>query len=260
MNYEIFKNVALYANYSSTFESPTLNELSNNPDGMGGFNANLAPQQAQSFEIGTKGRIAVSKGRDETDGIKGLHFDVAVFHIETKNDLVPYQIAGQTGKTFYRNAGETLRKGIEIGLTYPILKGLTAHLTQTFSDFQYKTYAVNTTVFDGKTLPGIPKTQTQIELRYAHSKGFFAILQARNVGQVFANDDNTASADSYSVVNVRLGSVFSLKFMTIEPFFGINNLTDTHYIANVLLNAASDRFFEPAALRYFFGGIKFRLK
>ena len=249
INYEIFKNTSVYTNYSSTFESPTLNELSNNPDNTGGFNPSLAPQQATSFEIGSKGRIT-----------EGVRFDLALYQIETKNDLVPYQITGQTGKTYYRNAGTTLRKGLEIGLNWKIIESITAYYTQTFSNFTYKTYSVNTTSFDGKILPGIPKTNTQLELRYTHPKGFFAIVQGRNVSKVYANDANTAIADGYNVLNLRFGYEISVKSFEIEPFFGVNNLTNTNYIANVQLNAASDRFFEPASLRYIFGGLKIRVK
>lgn len=256
INYEFVKNASVYANYSSTFESPTLNELSNNPDNSGGFNPILEPQQAKSFEIGTKGKLSLRNSKNT----EGVRFDLALFQITTENDLVPYQIVGQTGKTFYRNAGKTLRKGLEIGLNYTIIEGLTAYYTQTFSNFTYKTYSVNTTNFDGKILPGIPKTNTQIELRYTPAKGFFASIQGRNVSRVYANDSNTALADGYSVLNLRLGNTFTIKDFQIEPFVGVNNLTKTNYIANVQINAQSDRYFEPAALQYFFGGVKLRVK
>jgi iron complex outermembrane recepter protein len=248
VNYQITQKAALYANYSSTFESPTLNELSNNPDNTGGFNPNLQPQSAQSYEIGAKGKIT-----------EGVRFDVAVYQIETKNDVVPYQITGQANKTFFRNAGATTRKGVELGLTITILEGLNAYLTHTFSDFKYKTYSVNTTIFDGKTLPGIPKNNTQVELRYFHPKGFFAMVQGRRVGDVYANDANTSFADTYMVLNARIGHHFSVKRLGIEPFLGINNVTNTAYIANVQINATGDRFFEPATTRYFFGGLKMNI-
>jgi iron complex outermembrane recepter protein len=249
INYEFVENASIYANYSSTFESPTLNELSNNPENTGGFNANLQPQQAKSYEIGSKGKIT-----------EGVRFDVAVFKIETENDLVPYQITGQTGKTFFRNAGKTARKGIELGLSFPMNEHLMFHYTHTISDFKYKTYSVNTTVFDDKILPGIPKTNAQFELRYSGIKDFFASIQGRIVSKVYANDANTALADGYSALNLRLGQTFTIKDFQCEPFLGVNNLTNTNYIANVQINAQSDRYFEPATLRYFFGGIKLRIK
>ncbi len=253
VSYSFAKKASVYANYSSTYESPTLNELSNNPDNTGGFNPTLKPQQAQSVEIGTKGNFSNGTSKD-------VHFDVALFRIETQNDLVPYQITGQTGKTFYRNAGKTLRKGLEIGVNYTFTEGVTAYYTQTFSNFKYETYSVNTTSFDGNVLPGIPKTHGQLELRYTPKNGFFAIVQGRYVGKVQANDANTAAADAYTVLNIRLGHTFSIKTCEIEPFLGVNNLTNTAYIANVQINAQSNRYFEPATLRYFFGGLKLRLK
>jgi iron complex outermembrane recepter protein len=249
VSYEFIKNASVYANYSSTFESPTLNELSNNPDNTGGFNPNLAPQQAQSYEIGTKGKIT-----------EGVLFDVAVFKIETENDLVPYQISGQTGKTYFRNAGKTERKGVEIGFSYPINPCLTFHYTHTISDFRYKTYSVNTTVLDDKILPGIPKTNAQFELRYAENNGLFVSTQGRIVSKVYANDANTALANGYSLINIRLGYTISARDFQIEPFMGVNNVTNTNYIANVQINAQNDRYFEPATLRYFFGGFKLRIK
>jgi iron complex outermembrane recepter protein len=223
--------------------------LSNNPDNTGGFNPTIAPQQAKSYEIGAKGKYT-----------EGGHFDVALFKIETENDLVPYQITGQTGKTFFRNAGKTERKGIEVGFSYPFTKVLTFYYTHTFSDFKYKTYSVNTTNFDGKILPAIPKINAQAELRYTGTKGFFVSIQGRFVDKVYANDANTASADGYTILNLRLGHTFTIKDVQIEPFFGINNAMNTNYIANVQINAQSDRFFEPATLRYFFGGLKLRIK
>ena len=248
INYELMPNTSIYANYGSTFESPTLNELSNNPSNIGGFNADLQPQTAHSLEVGLKGQIT-----------EGVYLDVALFRIGTENDVVPYQIAGQAGKTFYRNAGKTLRRGVELGFNCQITRHLTAYLTHTSSDFTYKTYAVNTTNYDGKLLLGIPKTNTQLELRYAHPKGFFASFTGRNVSEVFANDANTASATDYSVFNCRLGHTFSMRGWAIEPFLGVNNLNNARYFAHVQLNAQGDRFFEPAALRYAFGGVKLRL-
>lgn len=249
LHYRFATAASLYANYGTSFESPTLNELGNNPAGTGGFNPTLLPQQARSVEIGAKGIVA-SKFR----------YDLAVFQIETENDIVPYQIVGQTGKTFYRNAGKTQRRGLEIGLSWQILQGLTAYGTQTFSNFKYKVYTVNGNDFEGKALPGIPATNTQLELRYLHPKGFFAMVQGRHVGKIFANDGNTAIAGAYAVLNGRIGHTFTVKGWQVEPFIGVNNITGAEYMANVQINAQSDRYFEAAALQYFFGGVKIRVR
>ncbi len=246
LSFLIKNNVSVYTNFGTSFETPTLNELGNNPEATGGFNNALLPQRAQSFEIGTKwgGRT---------------RFDIALFHIQTTNDVVPYQIAGQAGKTFFRNAGKTTRDGIEIGVSQIITSSFVIYYTQTFSQFRYKSYTVNDVSFADKTLPGIPGFYGQLELRYQPARRWFAVVQGRYVGKVWANDANSAQADAYALVNVRVGYVWQIKTHQIEPFIGGNNLTGTRYMANVQINAQGDRYFEPGPPQYFFGGVKFRL-
>lgn len=254
LNYALTNQAALYANYSTSFESPTLNELSNNPDGSGGFNSGLAPQTARSVEIGGKGRLAFSNPD------KGLQFDVAVFQIETENDVTPYQLDGQPGKTYFRNAGKTSRTGVELGLNMPLTAHLQVYFTQTISQFRYKTYQVNSLVYDGNRLPGIPKLHSQLELRYERPRGLFGWVQVRQVGRVYANDANSAIAPAYTLANLRLGYHLQLKrYLWIEPFAGANNLTDVRYMANVQLNAGGERYFEPGTGRYWLAGVKFRI-
>ena len=141
----------------------------------------------------------------------------------------------------------------------PLNTAWTFYYTHTISDFKYKTYSVNTTTFDNKVLPGIPKNSVQLELRYAGAKGFFVSIQGRIVSKIYANDANTALADGYALLNLRFSKTMTLKGCAFEPFLGINNLTNINYIANVQINAQSDRYFEPATLQYVFGGLKFRL-
>lgn len=248
ISYSVLENASVYTNFATSFETPTLNELGNNPEGTGGFNPGLLPQRAQSFEAGAKGYF-----------LKNTRFDLAAFHILTTNDIVPYQIAGQTGKTFYRNAGKTVRNGIELGVSQVITPSFTVHYTQTFSKFHYQTYTANGTIYDDKTMPGIPVTHAQLELRYTPQQHWFAIVQGRYVSKVFANDANTADANAYSLLNLRVGYVFVFHSHQIEPFAAVNNLTGSRYMGNVQINAQSDRYFEPAALQYFYGGVKFRL-
>ncbi|MBL7827798.1 MAG: TonB-dependent receptor [Saprospiraceae bacterium] len=241
INYRVTPSVALYGNYANTYETPSLNELSNNPAGTGGFNPALSPQEAQSLEIGCKGFLQMTKSG------KGVKFDLAIFQIESKNDLAPYQIEGQPGKTYFRNIGQTRRRGIEIGASYPLARFLKIQATHTFSDFTFKKYLVNTTDYSGKFMPGIPRNSTQLELRYTGAKGLFFNLQTGIVQKVYANDANSAFAAGYKLINLRIGKNIKWHQLSLEPYLGLNNITDASYMANVQLNAANDRFFEPGA-------------
>lgn len=239
---------SLFANVSTNFETPSLNDLSNNPTGMGGFNPNLSPQKSRNYELGYKGILG-----------KKFRADLSVFYIEVEDEIVPYQLANQVGRTYFRNAGLSERKGLEMGLTYKIRSGLTTFFNYTYSDFQYKSYQTTAGKFDGNTLPGIPKHNIYGEIRYFPRIGIYAIAQVRSISKLYADDANLTTNKGYATVNLRVGYRQQLKHLVIEPFIGINNLFNEIYNANVQINATANRYFEPASGTFAFGGLTVRV-
>ena len=238
---------SIYTNISTNFETPSLNELSNNPSGTGGFNPILKPQQSRNYEVGYKEILG-----------KKFRVDASIFYIEVTDEIVPYQLAGQVGRTYFRNAGLSERKGLELGLTYKIRAGLTTYFNYTYSNFQYKTYQTTAGNFDGNILPGIPKHNIYGEIRYFPRTGLYAITQLRSIGKIYANDANTVINDSYFTVNFRAGYQYKIKDLQFEPFVGVNNLLNEIYNANIQINATANRYFEPAQGSFVFGGISLR--
>jgi iron complex outermembrane recepter protein len=238
---------AIYTNISTNFETPSLNELSNNPSGTGGFNPNLNPQKSKNYELGYKGILG-----------KKFRADVSLFYIEVEDEIVPYQIAGQVGRTYFRNAGLSERKGLELGLTYKIMAGLTTFFNYTYSDFQYKSYQTTVGKFDGNILPGIPKHNIYGEIRYFPKIGLYTIAQIRSISKIYADDANSAQNEGYLTVNLRAGYHYKIGNLHLEPFVGVNNLLNEIYNANVQINATANRYFEPAQGSFLFGGISLR--
>lgn len=241
----------LYANIASNFETPTLTELSANPSNLGGFNPDLKPQRSLNYELGTK--LLVNER---------LGLDIALFQINLQDELVPYQLASAPGRTFFRNAGKSLRKGIEAALNLRIEEGLFLTLNYTYSDFSYQDYTANGVSFAGNAQPAVPKHHLFSILQWAHRSGFFIAAQARSISQVFVNDANNATAASNTLVSARAGHAFQLgKNWRIEPFAGINNIFGTEYTGNILLNAVANRFYEPGvAQATYYGGLKLSWK
>jgi iron complex outermembrane receptor protein len=240
---------AIFANISTNFETPSLNELTNNPTGLGGFNPDLNPQKSRNYEVGYKGILG-----------KKFRADISLFHIEVEDEIVPFQLANQVGRTYFRNAGLSERKGLEMGLTYKIRSGLTTYFNYTYSDFKYKNYATTVGKFDGNTLPGIPKHNIYGEIRYFPRIGLYAIAQIKSIGELYADDANLTKNNSYATVNLRVGYRKQIKNLTIEPFIGINNLFNEIYNANIQINATANRYFEPAAGSFVFGGLTVRVE
>ncbi len=241
--YSYKSNNSIYANISTSFETPTLNELSNNPSGTGGFNPNLQPQEATNYEIGFKGILS-----------RKLRYEIALFTIAVSNEILPFELEDFPGRDFFQNAGSTNRNGIETSFNFNLTKGLTAYLNYTYSDFSFEEFED----FEGNVLPGIPKHSTFAAISYASKNGFFATIQSRFIGSIYTSNDNSVSDNSYTVVNLNLGYNKVFKKMTVEPFLGVNNLLDEAYNDNIRINAFGARYFEPAPGLNVYGGLKIR--
>jgi iron complex outermembrane recepter protein len=82
-----------------------------------------------------------------------------------------------------------------------------------------------------------------------------ASIDVLYVSDVYVDDANTETNDAYTVSNVRLGYDYAWQHWLFGPFFGIQNLFDATYNANVRINAFGGRYFEPAPKRNIYGGI-----
>lgn len=248
VSYAFAKAITPYFSLSSSFETPSLAELSNNPENDTGFNEDLKPQKATNYEIGIKGVIS---GR--------LRYQAAFFHIATIDDLVPFELEQFPDREFFRNAGSTTRYGIEVEGTLRTLTTANGRLDTTFSytysDFTYEDFQTSEDNFSGNTLPGIPKHVGSLGLSYNHESGFSASLTSNFVGEQFAQDSNETVVEGYELINFRASYETGFREITMQPYFGVNNLLDQEYTDNVRINAFGGRFFEPAPGLNVFGGI-----
>ncbi len=249
VSYNLNQKFNPFTRFSTSFETPTLSELSANPIGVEGFNENLKPQQAVNFEIGVKGLIN-----------SRLQYEVAAFQIQTTNEILSFELEQLPDRDFFRNAGKTLRNGFEAAVKYSPKKSWQFAGNYSFSDFRFKDYATGGTVFDDQKLPGIPIHSGAISIRYISQKGAFFKLTGLQVGKLFANDTNTVEVENYTLLNFNLGYELEMKKMKWIPFFGVNNLLNSKYNDNIRINAFGSRFYEPAAGINVFGGVRVRIR
>ena len=245
LGFALTENVRLYSNISSGFETPTTTELAN-PNG-GGFDQSLEAQESTNYEVGIK-------------SLSGRHrYEVALFSIDVKNELIPYELESQQGRTFYRNAGESSRKGIELAYATRLGHGFEFSSALTWSDFEFERFSsANGDAFDGKLIPGIPEHLLHLEISWFGKNGHYFTWDANVAGSLYADNANQTKVDSYTVSNLRLGLEKLVGNWEISPFFGVNNLFDEEYNSNVRINAFGSRYYEPAPERNIYGGIAVR--
>ncbi|HXT15112.1 MAG TPA: TonB-dependent receptor [Gemmatimonadaceae bacterium] len=238
---------SLYANIGSAFETPTTTELGNQADGSAGLNRDLKPQYSTTYEVGGKG-IVLSR----------VQYDVAVFDTEVRDELIPFEVPGGAGRTYYRNAGRTRRQGFELEGGTDV-GSVTFTTSYAFSNFRFRDFVNGAAQFAGNHIPGIPEHQLQAAATYHIGRGF-VVAEGISKSQVFVNDANAASAPSFGILNLRGGATAVFGRPWLSPVVGVQNLFDKHYIGSVAVNAAgatvaATKFYEPAPGRTWYVGL-----
>lgn len=238
--------LAVYANVATAFETPTTTELANRPDGVGGLNPDLQPQRTTSWEAGAKGQIG-TRGR----------WGTAAYHARVRDALIPFEVAGQHGRQFFRNAGSTTHRGVEAYGEWVPTSALRARLAYTWTDARFRRYVVGGDTLDGNRVPGVAPHRLDARLAWGGATGAFAEVDARFVAPIPVDDRNRSESAAYTVADLRAGwTGVRLGGVRTTPFVGISNLFDRRYNSSVVVNAFGGRFFEPGPARTLYVGVE----
>ena len=243
----ILKNISIYSNISSNFETPTLNELSNNPNGEVGFNEKLNPQLSKQFEFGLKGFNNL------------LTYNLALFIIDIKNEFIPYEIERLPGRNFFRNSGRSKRNGFELSFNIDISNTLKFYTSYTFSNFKYINFHLIDRNYDNNYMPGIPKNLFYSQIFSKNKSGFNYKLIFRFNDKIYLDDSNTNFTNSTSILDLRITNDFNFIQNQFKFIFGVNNILNQKYYSNIRINAWGNRFFETAPLRNFYLGTEIKI-
>ena len=246
----------IYANYGSAFRVPTTTELAP-ADGSGGFDSGIDPERTTGVEIGFKGLLG-----------RRLVYDVALFQLRVRNALIPFEDASQPGRTFFRNAGEVRRRGVETALSALLRPGVSVRAVYTYADYRYADFdrltrlaggGTRVVELDGKTEPNTARHSFGAELRFDRPSGLFASLSFRYLSRMEVDDANTLSSPATSVSDLRVGYRLRRRGLTLTPMLGLRNWTGDRYAGSLRPNASGGRAFEPAPRRELFGGLELAL-
>ena len=240
ISYRLSPKQIMYTNFSTSFETPTLSELSANPDGLEGLNLNLKPSKAENYELGWKGNWS------------RFILEANFFYIISSNEILPYEIEAFPGRAFYENTGETKRFGFEFFGSY---KNNSWEFIAGLTEASYQFSGEN--IMSKKYLPGVPGSQIYLQAGYFTNNDWRIQLTGEHVGSFFANNSNTVQIDSFQKVRLQAAKSFRLNKMKISLSGGINNLFNIRYFDNIRLNAFGGRFYEPAPGRNAYFGINF---
>jgi iron complex outermembrane receptor protein len=244
LSYAVVNQQHLFFNFSTSFETPALSELSANPTGEEGLNLDLDPSRAINYEAGWKGLGANTR------------FEATVFYIKSSNEILPYELEAFPGRSFYQNSGATQRYGVELfGEARWNEWKLQASLTQ--ASFQFDAEIDDSSELEGNRLPGIPNSQAFLQLEYITLNKWQFQLTGEHIGKFYANSTNTVKVEGYQRFRIQARKGIDFTWGRMDFFTGIHNLLNATYFDNIRLNAFGSRHYEPGPGRNLFGGISF---
>ncbi len=234
----------LYANLGTGFETPTLAESAYRAGGSGP-NFALQPSKSVQSEIGIKQRFGEKHA-----------LDLALFDSRSKNEIVPLLV--DNGRTIFQNAGEVQRRGAEVAWKFSG-KRISTQLSYTLLDARFKqpfTNGHNNLVAAANHLPGAPVHSLFADITYRPIDSFAIGVELRTESKAFVDDVNSDAAPGYAVLNMHVGHAFRVGATKLFLYGRLDNLLDKSYAGSVIVNDSNQRFFESAAGRRFFIGMR----
>jgi len=233
-----------YISAGKAFETPTQAEMAYAPGALEGFNFGLEPATSTQYELGLKARP------DERTRI-----NAAIFEIRTKDEIVV--AASEGGRTSYRNAGKTLRRGFELSVQRELNEQWQANLAYTLLDATYdEAFSNGTTTIDkGNQLPGVPRSSLFGELVWKPRDGISMGLEGQYRSKVYVEDTNDQhAAPSYAVFNWRTRFEQHVGPWTFHQLVRLDNLLDRQYVGSVIVGDGNGRYYEAAPGRSWYAG------
>jgi iron complex outermembrane receptor protein len=256
------ENHTWYAAFGGGVEVPAFNEIDPPPpfDVLTSLNPFLEPTRSVSYELGSKGVAAMPAS------LGTLTYDAALYQIDVTNDLVPL-----SGGAFFETAGQTRRRGAELGLRWRPRKWLEANSSLTVTDNEYLEYradtgSVNRGVYDGNQVAGLPPIQFAAQLVGTHSSGASLGVGVRAVDGVFADDANTLQSQNYMLLDATAAFEYAIGRQSFRFYVRGDNLTDADHVESVFINPvitsnrANIRWLEPGLPANWSAGVTVRFE
>ncbi len=263
---KIFNNmVSVYASYSKGYKAPVSGNVIIGFTGE--LNTGLEPEEGDQFEIGSKGNLLDSK----------LHYEVALFQAKFKNKFTSVAVPAGDGTTLYSyiaNGGELNNKGVEALVKYTAYESATGlfgnvspYVNVTYSDFKYKDFSyaavgrdgtLTESNYDGKGVAGVAPWVVNAGVDFNTNLGLYGTVNYAYHDPVPFTSDGLNVADSYSLLNAKLGYRMSLGHFDLDAYAGADNITGEKYYLMLFLNQLDDAYIPAPLDTVFYGGLNLK--
>jgi iron complex outermembrane receptor protein len=242
------EHISFFGSVSRGFSPPTVAELY---PSTSTFNDELEPESGTSYDVGIRGSIINNS----------LAFDITAYNFQLDETIVVRRT--DDGADYFVNAGSTSQKGLEVVLSWDSFKGdnfftsLVPWIRYTYNRYQFSDYIQGVTDYSGNDLTGVSPNIVVAGLDLNTKVGVYGNLTYTYTDRIPLDDANSSYADAYQLLGFRAGyrHVFN-RILVFDLFGGFDNLFDEKYSLGNDLNAVGGRYFNAAARRNFYVGIR----
>jgi iron complex outermembrane receptor protein len=242
LSYQLTNNFIWRASVSRGYSTPTTAEIRPTDKVI---NTTLQAEDGWNYETGFRLRNA-----DES-----MYLDASVFYYKLNNAIDPHQNAD--GSTYYINAGGTKQPGFELYFTDWLIRRNSTNFVRGLQFNESLTLDRFSFTSSGNQLTGVPNQVVVSSIQVRFPKELYVFLQHNYTARLPLNDASSAYAPSYNLVEAKAGWDHLIGHKTkLSVYGGVDNLLNQNYSLGNDLNAVGNRYYNAAAKRNYYIGMK----
>lgn len=247
-SYLLNNNLSFYGVIANGFSSPSLAEVRPSD---GKFYPLLEAEKGWNVEAGIKGTFFQNK----------FLFDLSVYQFKLNNAIVRRN--DLAGAEYFVNAGSALQEGVELLIKGNLFNQKSGWVEKisingafSYQPYKFLEYQQGVNSYNGNTITGVPKTIAVIGFQLNFIKAFYLNASVNANAKIPLNDANTVFANKYQLVQAKLGKMIHWGKNEVAIFIGGDNLLNQLYSLGNDINAAGNRYFNPAASKNYYAGMR----
>jgi len=203
--------------FSRGFRAPQATELYRLQSGQ--LKADLESEEVTNAEIGLRGNWS------------RVNASITAYRLEKDNVIL------QDSNRLNFSNGKTLRRGIELDVSWNILDNLRLDVQGSYAKSQYDN---NVLGFEGNEIDTAPRQLASAQLLWKPFSATTAELEWVHVGEHYLDEANTAMYDGHNLVNLRLAQGLT---KGLEISVRVTNVTDEDYAERADFAFGNYRYF-----------------
>ena len=233
-----------FVSYRHAFRAPSEGQLFR--QGRSENTVDLDPIKVDSYETGLRGRY------------RQASYEISVYYMTKDDDIVTFRRADGSRET--QNAGETLHRGVEAGLTTPLFRDISLAASYSYAKHTFESWSPRAGVsYDNNEISQAPRTISNVRLDYqpALLNGGRIELEWEHLGSYWEDDANTSKYGGHDLFNLRASHQVT---PDLNLYMRATNLADKTYATLASYNSFRGEELAPGLERTFYAGLSYAIR